>query len=758
MTLPAIPGTGILVRPVDTSSAGSWKIIFRVPGKGPVDLSTLRGAPVLLQNFSFSDPFGPKDASLLFPQVSHFDRRGMGDLIALQPKISVDFVWTPAAPLPAAYPFGAGLGLSGWVPSFAWEGYTAGFGYDSNGLAVSCKGAMLGMDGNFAKPEYWARPRPYEHAIARQFNPTLHPHLRTAPLRVVWPSWWDVFYTPPPKGTPTYLVPSDVRRGDPWTNLLTRSSGSWEPSLSGYIQTLLSAMYTRRGRWTLDLAAGRAPVLVHRDMLTAPDNGTAILDMVDPLLELVSLDEDWSQQLDAIYTQGTSLAGVAYSGMQVSADGSSTFYAPAAARRQVWPDDNNAWRDLSVMTTETLLQALPGLSEDDAMKMAVAHLERFGDPGVTGSLTIHGDITLGDGSVIPHHLVRAGMSAQLKHLFGHPEGALVHLSDSTTDFMAGTTTVTFDSKYRDALTVGQVRVRGRDAMAIPRMLAAGNYTPPIPDQLVPWSYAEGAGIIPAPPKPGLGIFAGMPDSTLFPWESWTKAHPPKDARWKPNYVEIGPASANADKNWSGRPRARGGVNYSLPIRMSQAGTIRLIQIAAFDKWGNVLRVPFHVSFYYMSGAHLQDMPKIPAYQPDPKLASYYPYHHPPFAVGQHYPYVVNAWETYNPNGTLKNTEVPDPVQTVQLWLAFGNDKVKAGYWPGDGYTGSPTGLFVDETPRQFDTSQAPGFNPYTASQSTVLVDRPGFMFVMFYCDAQQDGPVYFLGRMFRADPGSNGGQ
>lgn len=295
-------------------------------------------------------------------------------------------------------------------------------------------------------------------------------------------------------------------------------------------------------------------------------------------------------------------------------------------------------------------------------------------------------------------------------------------------------------------------------MAISRMLVAGNYTPPIPDMLSPWSYAEGAGQIPAPPTPGLGVFAGMPDEVIFPWTSWTKAHPPKSSRWKDHYIRIGPAKANADKNWSGRPRAAGGAAFGIPVRVAQAGSIRLIQVAAYDRNGNVLPVPFHLSLYYMSGVNVASMPKIPAYQPNAKLSGYYPYHHPPFKVGQHYPYVVTAWETYNPNGTQKSTEVPQPVSTVGLIRAWGSDKIKAGYFPGDGYSGSPTGLLVDETSWQFDTTSAPGFSPYTRKQRPDIIDGPGWIFVMIYCDAQQSQEVFFLGRMWRVEPGSQGGQ
>lgn len=735
-------------RLTDFADGGGWWVFARPKNQPVADITFLRGVPVLAGDFSFSDPYGPKDMTLVFPQISIFDKLGYGDLYWLRKKVSIDVIWAGpdlGIPLPAAYPFGN----AGGSQAFVWEGYITGFAYGDQGLSCSLKGEMYQQDDYYAKPEYLERPITYEAAIARQFGGK--PHLRMASMQVRWPSWWTTVYTPPKKGTPRYLIPAGVTKGDKWTGLLTRSTGQWEPVLSSYIQTLLNAMYTRRGRWTLDLFAGRVPVLLHRDMLTEPDNSTVVVDAVSSTVNITKLEVDWSQALDVAYGQGVSLAGVAYSGMIISADGSRTTYQPLASMRYAYPDEDNDWLDLSEMPKEVLLQMQPGLSEYDASKVALAHLERFGDPGVTGEVVLSGDVKLGSGDTIPHHLVRAGMTMQLRNIMGIPEGVLTHITDSSTSIDKGTTSCQVDSKYRDALTVEEVRTRGRDAMQISRMLVAGQYEPPLPDQILPWNYAEGSGMIPSHPgHSALELFQGMPDNVQFPWTKWTTAHPPKSGRWKNCYIEIPPASANADKNWSGLPRKHGG-KFGIGVKMAQAGSIRLIQIAAYDRNGNVMKVPFHVSFYYMSGVNYRSMPKIPAYDP-----VFYPYHHPPFAVGQHYPYVVNAFEQYNLDGTEKGIEVPMPVQTAGLWKAFGNDKVKAGYWPGDGYSGDPTGLMVDETVQSFNTSSYGGFNVYTRKQRTGLLDA-GWMYVMIYCDAQATQPVYFLGRMFRVEPGTQGG-
>ena len=140
-------------------------------------------------------------------------------------------------------------------------------------------------------------------------------------------------------------------------------------------------MYTDRGRFTMDLDTGRCPVLFHKDLTMFPGPATAVVDPTAPGVKL-NLTEDWSQSLGVVYGQGTSLAGNAYSGMQVSSDGLQTYYDPMAYRRQVHPTDgDNNWLDQQEMRREVLVQMQPGLSADDAAVVARAHLARFGDPG-----------------------------------------------------------------------------------------------------------------------------------------------------------------------------------------------------------------------------------------------------------------------------------------------------------------------------------------------------------------------------------------
>ena len=67
---------------------------------------------------------------------------------------------------------------------------------------------------------------------------------------------------------------------------------------------------------------------------------------------------------------------------------------------------------------------------------------------------------------------------------------------------------------------------------------------------------------------------------------------------------------------------------SIPIRMSQAGSIRLTQIAAYDKHGEVMPVKFHVSVYTNNGmaveldAGLPGAGSWPVADPNPDFPPY----------------------------------------------------------------------------------------------------------------------------------------
>lgn len=712
--------------------AGSWQLAVSSPGQVPTDITVFRGVPTQPGAMAFEDPFGPSNFTFTLPAVSVFDAIGKGDLSWLAKEANIDVLHIGS--MPVGYPFAG----------FAWEGFIGNFDWGDNGLQVQCVGAMHQVDLELAKPLYPARPSPYEVAIARAFDISVRPYLRTKGLRIEWPDWWKTLYAAPDASTPSYMIPIGVKAGDPWTGLLTRSTGSWDALLTSYVQTMLVSMYTERGRWTIDLDPGRQPVLRHRDRHFEAGDDDVIIDVAQPGMK-AQFSEDWTQSLNVAYGSGQSLAGVGYSGMEVSGDGQTTFYRPLAAMRQVEPvTDKNGWYIRDRFRREVKLDLQAGLSENDARRVGAAHVQLFGDPGITGTLTMNSDPTLG-GVSIPRHLVRAGMTVRTPKVFGVPDGPVFHVVSSTHDFASETTTLTVDSKYRDYLTVQEVLLRGRDALSVTRQLVSGGYQPPVQDQLLPWNYAAGSGMIPSGAQfSALRLFQDMPADVQFPWTEWTTQRPPKSAAWRSSYIHLGPASTNADNNWTGLSDSYGS-RIGIPVKMAQAGTIRLLQFAAYDRDGNVLPVDFHVSFYYSRGVNYTSMPSMP---------TEYESRYPPYMGGQRYPFFPNAWESYNDDGTQRNPDQASAVQTSGLIRAYGSAYEKAGHWPGSSAAGDPaTGLLVDEAQWSFDTTHFDAnFDPYSATKN---LSNPlaGQIYAMVWCDGQQQQDVYFAGRMFRVEPG-----
>lgn len=708
-----------------------------------VDATKVRGVPTKISGISFSDPFGPKSLALTFPAVTMFDKLGLGDLYWLVKHADVRLTWT-------------GPGVS-WRPSpitttWSWEGYIASFSWSNQGLAVQCKGALYQLDNYLAKPEYTTRPLPYEWAIQRQF--ITRPSLRVPPLRVVWPTWWTKRYDPAvikgvTGGVPlAYQIPLGVSKGDLWTELLTRSTGTFDPVLTSYITSLLTVMYTERGRWTLDLDRGRVPYLYHQDTLNEPDLTTVVIDPAAPGVE-VNLAEDWEQSLTDVYMQGLSADGISYTGMAISPDGNSTTYVPASAQRQTYPTlPSNPWFDKLVMPKEVHIQAQTGLSADDAAVVASYHRQRFAEPGITGTVDLTSDPMV-NGQVVSRYLVRAGMNLTLPRLLGSAAGVTARIVDSSADLEAGKVSLTIDTKNRDALTVNEVRMRGRDALSVTRSVIAGHYTPPVPDLMYPWSYAANSGYVPGGPTySSKRLFDGMPAGLAFPYESWTKAHPPSSPRYRNGYIRIGPASQVADDNWSTMATGTA-TRVGYPVKMAAAGSIRLLQIAAYDRNGAVLPIPFHFSLWYVTGTNVKSMPAIPVEQV--KLF-------PPYKAGQRYPFWRDAWEKTLISGAIAGKN------DARAWEANGEVRMygdfynKAGYYPGSYAEGdAPTGLLVDETQWAFNLAESPNsqanWNPYDPekNKSNPLA---GFVYAFFYADAQDVSEVYFAGRMFRVEPGT----
>lgn len=719
---------------VDNASTGFWRVYARPMRADPVDITFVRGVPTLIDSLTTTDPFGPAEATLTLPKVSVLDQVGPGtDLPWLYPEVDVDIVWTPL-------PTGDG---TDWRYSreqaYYWEGFVTNFGWSyaeaSGQLTLQLKGAMQQLDYYLAMPEYLYQPIPFERAIYRQF--ANHPGLRLGAMVTTWPSWWSRIYT---KDTtlPPYMQPSGVTEGRPWTGLLTRETGQREPALTSYVQGLLASMWTERGRWTLMLEQGRVPVLFHRDVISDASKADLAVDVAQPGLSL-ELNQDYAMRANVIYGQGRSLAGVTYSGMQVTPSGARTYYAPFASLPSVHPDrpEDNPNRVPETMRHEISLSFYQGLTPEASRTAAMDHLRRFADPGVVGTMTLTASDprTVSTDQAFPRQLLQAGMNIRLDGFGGRRPGPTFHITESQVSVTDNSAVLTLDTRFRDQLTVQEVMLRGRDALTVTRLLTPGQYQPNIPDQLLPWDYSLGSGALPLGSK---SYFNGAPETMVFPWLDWVRKHPP--SRHPEAFVRIGPVdNRDASKNWNVTD-----INTkSQHLLLSQSGDVKLFQVAAFRADGELAPVSFHVSVYSNPDTSYQDMPSLPG--------SFDAGRNRRYAAGQYYPFFPNAWEQYDETGKLYDDVGQVVAEGANMQVGYGNFYARAGYWPNSYDTSAtPTGMLVDETGFSYDGTNE--FDPTGYYQNTF--EESGRFAVLIYCDDQGTEPVYFLGRAWRREYGT----
>ena len=718
MTLPQL---------IEHGGDGGYFRIFVTPPRGRRrDVTLFRGAPTRIEQLTTTDPFGDATGSLSFPQITGMDKPGSGDLDWLVPDANVDI----------QYHYADGS-LSEWT----WEGMTVSEDIPDQGYTLTMRGALYQLDDFRAAPWYPQYPIPYELLLKDAFDPSLHPTLRTGRLVVKFPDDWNTVV--PEFDDPDYLWflrPYGVKPGEKWSGLVSRSTGGWEPTLTGYVQGLLGVMYTEEGQWTITKRRGRVPMLHVREHVTTANQDTPVIHYGSPGV-VVNMTRDFSQSANVIYGAGQDLNGTAFSGQYVGARSGKSFYEPFAALPHVHPSSDNPRYDARVTRRETRLQFPSGVDELAGRDIAAAHLRRFANPGYTGSITPTSDPLI-NGRPIPRVLLRAGDNLLIKGFRG--TDMVVHITEcSISPHSEGSVSLTVDTKFRDALTVHEVRARTRDALDPINLMQVGKFSTTVQDLILPWSYTQGSGCIPSGGDHDSTEFftKRLGERSRFPWTDFTTKYPPR--KYPQYYIKIGPQNSNADKNW-GNLRSDG-IAQGFPIRMSQSGSIRLIQIAAYDADGNVVPVRFHFAVYNNSGVTSRDMPRIPK---DGTLGAM------SYKEGQAYPFFAGAFERLNPDGT----ETTDPLRLLHdsagLVVGWGNYYEEAGYSPGKHSAGNPrTGLLTDEAAWSFDTTQDPDFDKYDA-KNTREATTTGLLYGMVYADGHGNRPIYIMGRLWRAEAGA----
>ena len=737
--------TGANSTATNAGPSGIFRIYMaRVTGLGigdqEVDVTFFRGIPTEIQNFTFSDPFSDATAVIRFPQITGFDDLTSGEVGSwLSDFSTVRIVWVPLTTGSTVLnPITNLRDLAEGTPVTVWEGNVASFEIEAaenaSSVTVQCVGALFQLDRYTARPFYPNQTWTNEALIADCFDRVQRPHLLTKELKIEWPTGWARVLTSTEHNRQLpYGLAGTV--GENITGLSTRATGSGsDKMLTGYVQDLLSVMYTDEksgdqgansqltpgNQWTIRKDDGRQPVLYVRDRFGDPDY---TIWYGSPGWSF-QLSRDCTQFFNVIYGEGTNVDGSNWRNMIVRTVGNSTrtSYDPLAYARNAYPVTNDNKANLSGFVSEAYVKYGTGFDQSQAIETAAKSLARDSDPGYTGTVVLKVDPDASNS----RYLMRAGQSILVKGIIGSGDaGVLFHIAECSIDVKAGAVTLKVDTKFRDLLTLEEVVARTRDPLTPARILQVNKRSIMLEDQLLPWDYNAGSGFLPFASK---DYFKGIEATEAqFPWTSYVNAHRPRNGNatffLKSNANHITPL-----RRWA-----------VAKVRGSEKGTIRRIEVAAYSADGQILKIPFHVSLYMVQS---------------PK----YPYKD---GVANSSPFWPEAFQETNSFGfpwTGTNSLGPDP----NMIIGWGDGDQPAGFWPGrfsDAYPA--TGLFVDEGSWTFDLSA-----PLDKSKPGAKRTTDGFMWMAVYADTTAAGlaafdvsgidpqPVYFIGRMYRQEPGT----
>ena len=670
------------VRLIDNKPVGRWDI-YAYPvlprdhrSRTRIPVTRVRGLPTVINSLTFTEPFGPAEASLTFPAVSALEPLGFGsqDLWWLQPDIDIDIVWTATDPQFLEYIDWVNTDMApGWTPMrpyLRWEGFISGFDVrvgQGEGVTVNCTGAMRMLDYRVAQRVVSSRPVPFEYAIANAFREANARHTTRLQELAIELYPWSPYYRKTQRyingkwydSKPWYMQPKGVQENQQWSGLLTRELGTWGKVLSDYVMMLLKVMYTESGQYTLQLDPGRQPVLRHRtntvqSIQTAPSllseelNDPAAVDYVrkhltaskepayvDPRRMLVvdlthpgvnlNVANDFSQSVTTIYGNvATTYTGTSYNGMQFEANGTDYWYEPFA--KTPWVDSDQGAKVRPWAIRREVHDDFPeGLTPAEAKMQARRFLSLNSSPGLVGSLSMESVdpmVRHKDGELItfPRQLVGANMIVRLDGLQGQRPGPLVYVNEANYNAESDALNLQIDSKFRDFMTTADVRLRGRDALLPNHTInVRGGYEMNISDPILPWSYAKGCGFFPYESRKMWERFTTDGNDPEFyeGWQQMTRTFPPKDhPEWYSTVVASpfgrGTKNKPMDPIWFWNIWPGNAKHSNAKVLLSQAGTIMNTQFIAVDKDGNIVPVSYHVSVWALASANGNNTPEIPS--------------------------------------------------------------------------------------------------------------------------------------------------
>lgn len=528
-----------------TGEVGSLQVV--VDG---VDRTYFRNIPILVGDWDKQQPFGDASGSLRLPQVSIFERAGVGALAWLHPGANVNINVVPTTgPVRPRF--------EGLIPSFdAIEQANDGE------LTVSLLGALFQADLATHKPPFHLDPADMGTRVAATLNGVVSRH---------------------------YQACATVTTGIP-----TRKRGSMTQTPIDFAQELLGVMTTADGlnQWTVDKLAGRQPILRLKDRTTQHWTVSAGAQGV-----VLNLTNDHSSAWNVIYGEGIApdscvwrnakwpnlradtapaypyaAAGTTMSigstdsgtssgngvstwqremnqnGYPLPVDGyfgpedayqcrrlqkaagilvdgivgpqtwaatfevgsnvgdlNGAYIAPLAIRTQVEPSLYNAQGatiganpayDPTVVRVERYVNYGDGVDKRTGMAQAMSELARAADPGWLGTITLTTDPEEGSRFDIDD-----GQNIYLRYFQG--AGQLFHIAGVRADHDAGTVTLTVDTQARDLLAVTAIHQRDKEALT-PAFDRLGNRSSSQSRDVAGWDCESGAGI-----DPRHALFGGL---------------------------------------------------------------------------------------------------------------------------------------------------------------------------------------------------------------------------------------------------------
>lgn len=707
-----------------SSVYGYFAIVMSGPNLPTEDVTFFRNSPLVVESYSFADPFGDSLATIRFPQITPYDDLESRELWFAREYVNVDIYWVNCRNYKQdenSFRVINTLSSDEMWASYTdkeklWEGFVISLNPTDDGLVLECQGAIFELDRYLAAPLYPDRPWVNEALIERAFlyvnwNPTSGYKIRLNPLSVIWPEGWS-------KVLETEEITNMTPRGIPfnykWTGYSTRNTGSWNRLLTGYIQDLLSTMYTTEdcgvtagNQWTIRKDGNRQPVLYVRDRFKDP---TFVLYYGTPGVD-VSLTRDSAGIANVIYGQGVGFDGSTWTNSIISDDGQQTSYDPLVSVPEIYPI--NTTQD---MPMETMVNFGNGVGYDEGIKSARKMLARDRDPGWVGNITIQIDPELWSDPELNYFRwqIWEGMTVLLKGFAGKREGIRLHIAEVVHTPEDGKVSMKVDSKYRDLLTLEEVIARVRDPLTPTKMLQVNRRAQIIEDINAPWDYSSGSGYV---PRPSLNFFEGKSDKEPFPWPDWLRNHPP--SQYADAYVKIPGGNKTYKSSWA----------IGVPILMGAAGTIRSSKFVIVNAAGEIVEAGFHVSLYYNYA------PSIPH-------------------TGSNYsPFENNHFQNLDENNIPLppgNFSAPDD----SLIMGWGNPDQYGGYSPGRSSDGiEPTGLLIDENNWSWNMAQRnQDYDPYHSLTDKSQPVTARLIYGAFWADTEDE--VYLIGRLVRMEPGT----